>query len=395
MIERMEQEVEQLDTAMTILELVANNGPIGIVDISNESLETHSTVRYHLRVLEEENLIEQTSNGAVLSEDGAQRVESLNDDIDAVLGTLETVRAHVETGMSTHESGSEGRSDTDLLSEGASVTEIEQRHGSVDTALAHENGRVRLLTLTSLSELAEENPGRVLELASVATVSERLTDERPAIREEADRILQRLVEAHPGRLTPALSALFEQVSDDTLGETTSAVALFDSIAAADLSEAKTVIDTKLAPLTTPESDPDTRVEIMTAVQTIAGSDHGPEILGPSIDLLANTLEGNLRTGSTHEEIRWRAASTLGTLAGETEKVADQIAELTDALDDDSPRVRRASLEALGGIETEPLEIGVIKHVAEHDADEGVRRIASDLLESDRREGKGRCRETGR
>ena len=45
--------------------MVIENEPIGIVKMSNETGYPHHKVRYSLRVLEEENLIEPSSQGAI------------------------------------------------------------------------------------------------------------------------------------------------------------------------------------------------------------------------------------------------------------------------------------------------------------------------------------------
>ena len=58
MIDRLEKEVDMLERHLQVLKMVIENEPIGIVKMSNETGYPHHKVRYSLRVLEEENLIE-------------------------------------------------------------------------------------------------------------------------------------------------------------------------------------------------------------------------------------------------------------------------------------------------------------------------------------------------
>ena len=50
-----------LERHLQVLRMVIENEPIGIVKMSNETGYPHHKVRYSLRVLEEENLIEPSS----------------------------------------------------------------------------------------------------------------------------------------------------------------------------------------------------------------------------------------------------------------------------------------------------------------------------------------------
>src|SRR5699024_8033016 len=58
MIDRLEKEVDMLERHLQVLRMVIENEPIGIVKMSNETGYAHHKIRYSLRVLEEENLIE-------------------------------------------------------------------------------------------------------------------------------------------------------------------------------------------------------------------------------------------------------------------------------------------------------------------------------------------------
>ena len=81
MIDRLEKEVDMLERHLQVLRMVIESEPIGIVKMSNETGYPHHKVRYSLRVLEEENLIEPSSQGAITTEDTAEFVEDLDNKI--------------------------------------------------------------------------------------------------------------------------------------------------------------------------------------------------------------------------------------------------------------------------------------------------------------------------
>ena len=86
MIDRLEKEVDMLERHLQVLKMVIDNEPIGIVKMSNETGYPHHKVRYSLRVLEEENLIEPSSQGAITTD----RTESFVGDLDSKLNAIVT-----------------------------------------------------------------------------------------------------------------------------------------------------------------------------------------------------------------------------------------------------------------------------------------------------------------
>lgn len=91
MIERLETETDMLNRHYTVLEQVTENQPIGIVNLSDELGYPKHKIRYSLRVLEEESIIEPTSQGAVTTDQAAaffdEYTERLEDVVDQ-LGSL-------------------------------------------------------------------------------------------------------------------------------------------------------------------------------------------------------------------------------------------------------------------------------------------------------------------
>jgi predicted transcriptional regulator len=92
MIERLEDEVDMLERHLTMLKMVIQNEPIGIVKISNKTGHPHHKVRYSLRVLEEENLIEPSDKGAITTEHAEEFVDELNGELDESSDKLEELK---------------------------------------------------------------------------------------------------------------------------------------------------------------------------------------------------------------------------------------------------------------------------------------------------------------
>ncbi|WP_096391039.1 hypothetical protein [Halopenitus persicus] len=92
MIDRLEKEVDMLERHLQVLKMVIENEPIGIVKMSNETGYPHHKVRYSLRVLEEENLIEPSSQGAITTERTQEFVDELDDKLDQTVDKLGEMR---------------------------------------------------------------------------------------------------------------------------------------------------------------------------------------------------------------------------------------------------------------------------------------------------------------
>jgi len=92
MIDRLEKEVDMLERHLQVLRMVIENEPIGIVKMSNETGYPHHKVRYSLRVLQEEELIEPSSQGAITTERTEEFVEDLDEKIDSIGEKLEDMK---------------------------------------------------------------------------------------------------------------------------------------------------------------------------------------------------------------------------------------------------------------------------------------------------------------
>ncbi|MFB6194209.1 MAG: hypothetical protein ABEI75_04015 [Halobaculum sp.] len=92
MIDRLEKEVDMLERHLKVLRMVIENEPIGIVKMSDETGYPHHKVRYSLRVLEEESLIEPSSQGAITTEQTAEFVDDLDEKLDETVEKIRDMR---------------------------------------------------------------------------------------------------------------------------------------------------------------------------------------------------------------------------------------------------------------------------------------------------------------
>ena len=92
MIDRLEEEADMLERHLKVLRMVIDSEPIGIVKMSNESGHAHHKIRYSLRVLEEENLIEPSNQGATTTDQTSEFVDELDGRIDGVSTKLDGVK---------------------------------------------------------------------------------------------------------------------------------------------------------------------------------------------------------------------------------------------------------------------------------------------------------------
>jgi predicted transcriptional regulator len=92
MIDRLEKEVDMLERHLQVLRMVIEHEPIGIVKMSNETGYPHHKVRYSLRVLQEEDLIEPSSQGAITTERTSEFVEELDAKVDDIIAKLEEMK---------------------------------------------------------------------------------------------------------------------------------------------------------------------------------------------------------------------------------------------------------------------------------------------------------------
>ena len=91
MIERLERQLGKEERDLRILQAVIDQGPIGIVKLSQATDVPQHKVRYSLRMLENDELIEATPQGAIPAEDVADQVEAINDGLDELINRLQAL----------------------------------------------------------------------------------------------------------------------------------------------------------------------------------------------------------------------------------------------------------------------------------------------------------------
>jgi len=92
MVERLTNQVEKEERDLRILATVIESGPIGIVKLAEETDVPEHKVRYSLRMLENDGLIEPTPNGATPAEGIEDRLDEMNEGIDELVSRLESLK---------------------------------------------------------------------------------------------------------------------------------------------------------------------------------------------------------------------------------------------------------------------------------------------------------------
>jgi predicted transcriptional regulator len=95
MLGRLTDQVEKEQRDLQVLEAVIESGPIGIVRIAEQTDVPEHKVRYSLRMLEDDELVEPTPNGAIPADDVAERLGTINDGLDDLSGRLDALRETV------------------------------------------------------------------------------------------------------------------------------------------------------------------------------------------------------------------------------------------------------------------------------------------------------------
>ena len=92
MVERLQNQVEKEERDLTILRAVIADGPIGIVKLSDRTGLPEHKVRYSLRMLENDEFIEPTPDGAIPAEDIDEQMDEVNAGLTDLIDRLEQLR---------------------------------------------------------------------------------------------------------------------------------------------------------------------------------------------------------------------------------------------------------------------------------------------------------------
>jgi len=94
-MERLHDQVEKESRDLSILGAVIDDGPIGIVRLAEETGVPEHKVRYSLRMLEDDGLVEPTPQGAVPIDDIEDRVAEINAGLDQLIERLEELESAI------------------------------------------------------------------------------------------------------------------------------------------------------------------------------------------------------------------------------------------------------------------------------------------------------------
>jgi predicted transcriptional regulator len=96
LLKELENVMETLKRHISIIKILTNEQPVGIIRLSRETGLPEHKVRYSLRVLERDNVIEPSTNGAILSPEFIEnrpailnRVKKLSDELAEIYHDLE------------------------------------------------------------------------------------------------------------------------------------------------------------------------------------------------------------------------------------------------------------------------------------------------------------------
>ena len=94
-IDRLSEQVDKERRDLQVLRTVMEAGPIGIVRIAEATGIDEHKVRYSLRMLEDDGLVEPTPDGAVPADDIDASVTEMNEGIEHLVQRLRGVREDV------------------------------------------------------------------------------------------------------------------------------------------------------------------------------------------------------------------------------------------------------------------------------------------------------------
>ena len=92
LISKLEGEIELLERHVEMLKTIAGNEPIGIIRLAEMMKCPQHKVRYSLRILEQENLIEPSTGGAVTTKRLDEFIEELKVTLDGLQVNVKKLR---------------------------------------------------------------------------------------------------------------------------------------------------------------------------------------------------------------------------------------------------------------------------------------------------------------
>ncbi|RBQ25584.1 MAG: hypothetical protein ALMCE001_01270 [Methanocorpusculum sp. MCE] len=88
MLSKINGEVELLERHQSVMRVVARQGPIGIMKLTEELSQPQHRIRYSLRVLEQMQYIKATPSGAVATPKAYEMLTNFNQDLEKLITRL-------------------------------------------------------------------------------------------------------------------------------------------------------------------------------------------------------------------------------------------------------------------------------------------------------------------
>lgn len=87
-----EKEISLLNRHIDVLKTVKEHGPIGIIRLSKMTGQPQHTIRYSLRTLEKDGLIEPSPNGAMVTDKMNKTLDLIENQIDEFTTTMKDIK---------------------------------------------------------------------------------------------------------------------------------------------------------------------------------------------------------------------------------------------------------------------------------------------------------------
>ncbi len=93
-IEKLREEIDVIERHLQILNMIVDEGPIGIIKLSEKTNLPPHKVRYSLRVLESHGLIRPSANGAVITEKTEEFINNFENILNNIISKLQKLERY-------------------------------------------------------------------------------------------------------------------------------------------------------------------------------------------------------------------------------------------------------------------------------------------------------------
>lgn len=87
-----EKEINLLSRHIDVLKTVEEEGPIGIIRLSQQTGQPQHMIRYSLRNLEKDGIIKPSPNGAILTDEAHEKLATLESNLDELTTTMQNIK---------------------------------------------------------------------------------------------------------------------------------------------------------------------------------------------------------------------------------------------------------------------------------------------------------------